>query len=74
MEFKKTTIKNKQDFKAFGQKRSKAQHLVEFVLFFPFLVGIIALPTTPLTKTYQKKYKTTLEKFSPQEKFRTPTQ
>ena len=43
MEFKKTTIKNKQDFKAFGQKRSKAQHLVEFVLFFPFLVGIIAL-------------------------------
>ena len=45
MEFKKTTIKNKQDFKAFGQKRSKTQHLVEFVLFFPFLVGIIGLLT-----------------------------
>ncbi len=43
MEFKKTTNKNLQGQRAFGQKRSKAQHLVEFVLFFPFLVGIIAL-------------------------------
>ena len=44
MEFKKTSNK-KQDCKAFGFKRSKAQHLVELVLFFPFLVGIIGILT-----------------------------
>lgn len=31
--------------RAFGRNRSKAQHLVEFVLFFPFLIGIIGLLT-----------------------------
>ena len=44
MEFKKTNNK-KQDCKAFGLKHSKAQHLVELVLFFPFLVGIIGILT-----------------------------
>ena len=42
---KKTTNNKKQSFKAFGHKRSKAQHLVEFVLFFPFLIGIIGFLT-----------------------------
>lgn len=31
--------------RAFGFKHSKAQHLVELVLFFPFLIGIIGLLT-----------------------------
>lgn len=44
MEFKKT-INKKQDCKAFGFKHSKAQHLVELVLFFPFLIGIIGVLT-----------------------------
>lgn len=43
--FRKTTNNKKQNFRAFGQKRSKAQHLVEFVLFFPFLIGIIGFLT-----------------------------
>ncbi len=44
MGFKTTTKKNK-IFRAFGYKHSKAQHLVELVLFFPFLVGIIGILT-----------------------------
>ena len=44
MAFKKTTNK-KRDKKAFESKSSKAQHLVEFVLFFPFLIGIIGVLT-----------------------------
>lgn len=44
MEFKKTNKKNK-TLRAFGLKYSKAQHLVELVLFFPFLIGIIGILT-----------------------------
>ncbi len=44
MEFKKTNKNNKVS-RAFGFNYSKAQHLVELVLFFPFLVGIIGILT-----------------------------
>ena len=44
MEFRKKNNK-KRDSKAFESFCSKAQHLVELVLFFPFLVGIIGILT-----------------------------
>lgn len=41
----KKTTKTLKISGAFGYKHSKAQHLVELVLFFPFLIGIIGLLT-----------------------------
>ena len=40
-----TNKNSKESERAFGYKHSKAQHLVELVLFFPFLIGIIGLLT-----------------------------
>ena len=40
-----TNKNSKESRRAFGYKHSKDQHLVELVLFFPFLIGIIGLLT-----------------------------